>query len=268
MKVLLYGKNSQEIKQTVENLSFEVVTVNPDVVISYGGDGTLLTSEREFPEIPKLPIRDSKVCNKCSDHTTEKLLLLLKESKLTLTEEPKLETEFEGNKMIALNDLVVRNISSYHAIRFYLTILRGGGKRGAPSTDRNEVRTLDGATNRQDPEQKSLIIGDGIVASTPFGSTGYYKSITKKTFSQNFRIAFNNIIGDLDPLEFSQNDLIKLQIVRGPANLTSDNNPETIELIEGNEIIIQSSSSIAKIYSPQTLRCTNCQVRRDERLHS
>lgn len=246
MKVLLYGKNAQDIKPLVEELGFEIVEENPKVVISYGGDGTLLSSEREFPSIPKLPIRDSKVCNKCSAHETNHLLQLLKDNKIELTQEPKLETEFEGNKLVALNDIVIRNKSAYHAIRFYLFL----------NDNRFPIN-----------DSPSLIIGDGIVASTAFGSTGYYQSITKSTFENNFRLAFNNIIGEIPPLEFTKNDQIKLKIVRGPADLTSDNNPETIELVEGNEVIIQTSAQSAKIYSPQTLRCTSCVTRREERLH-
>ena len=245
MKILLYGKNSQDIKSTAEELGFEIVTENPDVLISYGGDGTLLASEREFPEVPKLPIRDSKVCKKCSDHETNHLLQLLKNNQLKLTAEQKLEASFEGNKMVAINDIVIRNKSAYHAIRFYVS-----------ST----------ATNYQ-LQPTNLIIGDGIVASTPFGSTGYYQSITKHTFDQNFRIVFNNIVGTREPLEFTKNDEISIKIVRGPAEMTSDNNPETIELVEGKEVTIKPSSQIARIYAPETLRCTSCEVRREERLH-
>src|SRR5690348_9333698 len=121
MKLQLYGKNAQDIKPLAEELSFEIVEENPDVIVSYGGDGTLLASERQFPGIPKLPIRDSKVCKKCSDHETDHLLKLLKENQIPLTEQSKLEAAFEGSSLTALNDIVIRNKSAYHAIRFYLT---------------------------------------------------------------------------------------------------------------------------------------------------
>ena len=112
-----------------------------------------------------------------------------------------------------------------------------------------------------------LIIGDGIVASTPFGSTGYYQSITKTTFKENFQIVFNNTVTTIAPLEFKTGDIITLKVVRGPGEMTSDNNPETIELIEGDKAFIKVSDQIAKIFSPQTLRCSNCEVKREERLH-
>lgn len=249
MKLLLYGKNSADIKPLCEEMGFEIVDKNPDVIITYGGDGTLLASERKFPEVPKLPIRDSKVCKKCSGHETEHLLRLLKNNQIPLTEQPKLEAIFVGseqsyptNKLVALNDIVIRNKSAYHAIRFYIA--------------KNDKRYTD-----------YLIIGDGIVASTPFGSTGYYQSITKTTFSDNFQIVFNNTVTTTPPLEFSSDDVITLFVVRGPGEMTSDNNPETTELIEGNQAVIKVSSQIAKIYSPQTLRCNKCEIKREQRLH-
>jgi hypothetical protein len=144
--------------------------------------------------------------------------------------------------LVALNDIVIRNKSAYHAIRFNLF--------------KNDAKVTD-----------YLIIGDGIVASTPFGSTGYYQSITKSTFSENFRIVFNNTVTDLPPVEFTTQDTLTLDVVRGPGEMTADNNSETIELVEGNQAIIKVSSESAKIYSPQTLRCNKCDIHREQRLH-
>lgn len=242
MKIQLYGKNAQDISDIAQKLGFEIVNEHPDVLITYGGDGTLLAAERQYPNIPKLPIRDSKVCKKCSEHETNHLLQLLKNDQIEITTQPKLETNFDGNTLIALNDIVIRNKSAYHAVRFNLM------KNGEKVTD-------------------YLIIGDGIVASTPFGSTGYYQSITKTTFKENFRIVFNNTVTTISPLEFTADDKIILDIVRGPGEMTADNNPETIELMENNQVIIRVSDQTAQIYSPQTLRCNNCEIRREQRLH-
>ncbi len=217
MKIQLYGKNSEDIKKVATDLGFELVSNNPEVIISYGGDGTLLASENKYPKTPKLPIRDSKVCRKCSDHQTEHLLKMLLNNQISLTTQPKLETIFipkksssQQGKLIALNDIVIRNKSAYHAIRFFVS------KNGKHVTD-------------------YLLIGDGIVASTPFGSTGYYQSITKSTFEKNFRIVFNNTVTHIPPLEFNNQDIITIDLVRGPGEMTSDNNPETIELLEGDQ---------------------------------
>jgi len=73
MKVLLTGKNSQDIENLLKSLGFEMVKSNPDVIISFGGDGTLLSAEREYPGVPKLPIRNSQFCHKCAEHADEHL---------------------------------------------------------------------------------------------------------------------------------------------------------------------------------------------------
>lgn len=232
MKVLLSGKNSKDIENLISQLEFEVVNDNPDMVISYGGDGTLLASERNYPGIPKLPIRDIKVCKKCSEHETEDLLKKLSQGELELMEYSKLETSIEGKKILALNDFVIRNKDTIHSIRFKIL-----------------------------PSNK-LLIGDGIVISTPFGSTGYFKSITGQTFNKGFGLAFNNITEKLDPLFLKEIDQITFKLVRGQAALTSDNAPDIYLIPEGMEIKFKLSFQKAKIYELESLRCPNCIVTR------
>ncbi|MDP3758818.1 MAG: hypothetical protein Q8Q86_03795, partial [Candidatus Daviesbacteria bacterium] len=118
MKLLLHGKNAKDIEPLARSLGFEIVTSNPDVVISYGGDGTLLASERLHPGIPKLPIRDNLICKKCPDHDEKVLLQSLLDGKLKLKEYKKLETTFFYRTFTALNDFVIRNAQPMHAIRF------------------------------------------------------------------------------------------------------------------------------------------------------
>jgi len=37
------------------------------------------------------------------------------------------------------------------------------------------------------------VVGDGILVATPFGSTGYYRSITGGQFTDGLGVAFNNV---------------------------------------------------------------------------
>lgn len=228
MKVILTGKNSKDIEGLLKDLRFEIVTSNPDLIISYGGDGTLLSSERNYPGIPKLPIRDSLICKKCAGHEDEIILKKLLEGKVKLKEHKKLETEVLYKTFYALNDFVVRNSSPVHAIRFDVN-----GK---------------------------FLIGDGIVVSTPFGSSGYFKSITDQTFSSGFGLAFNNITEKLAPIFFKNNDQVNFKLIRGKATLSFDNNPDTFVIDEGSELIFKLSNQVAKIYQDTSLRCPNCQI--------
>ena len=241
VKILLFGKNSKSLSPILNDFGFEETTTSPDLVISYGGDGTLLASERTYPEIPKLPIRDSNVCKKCSNHTEETLLNLLKENQLKLEKIHKLAAESQGRKLLALNDIVVRNTTPIHALRFNLKI--------------NEKNV-----------SPVVIVGDGLVISTAFGSTGYYKSITKKSFEKGYSIAFSNTTKDLHPVNFKRGDLIEIKIIRGPAAVSADNNPKFITLEENDIVEIQVSNQKALIYRPEILRCNNCIIKREKRL--
>lgn len=241
MKVLIFGKNTESL---VKSQDFEIVESNPDLIISYGGDGTLLSSERQYPGIPKLPLRNSRICNKCSKHEDKIVLKKLTNGELKLTEYKKLETEvlyeqvraFGTKKFYALNDFVVRNSDPTHTIRFKIN-------------------------------EGSLLIGDGIVISTPFGSTGYFKSITGQTFEeglpagrQGFGVAFNNTTEKINPLLLKDGDSVKFNLIRGKATLSFDNSPDIFNIDEGSELIFKLSNQIAKIYENTSLRCPNCEV--------
>lgn len=233
MRVTLAGKNSKNIEELVKNLGFEVVSKNPQVIISYGGDGTLLSSEREYPAIPKLPIRNSQFCNKCPSHKDKKLLEDLSNEKLKLKEYKKLHTNLDGKDIYALNDFVIRNQHSIHAIRF--RILKNDMVIG-------------------------FFIGDGVVITTPFGSTGYYKSITGESFKKGFALAFNNTTEKVKPMHLSDNDTTGFSLIRGKAILTFDNNPQTFNISEGKTLTFNLSDKVAKIYQAESLRCPNCHV--------
>lgn len=250
MKLILHGKNTKDIEPLVKNLSFEIVNSSPDVVISYGGDGTLLASERLYPGIPKLPIRDSLVCKKCPDHDEKFLLQKLLTGKLRLKEYKKLETTFFYRTFTALNDFVIRNAAPMHAIRFQVT----------PSVS---------SLRKQGSIQNQLFIGDGIVLSTPFGSTGYFKSITGKTFEkslpagrQGWGLAFNNTTEKEPPIFLKDKDTVIFKLVRGDATLSFDNNPDIFKVDEGSELQFKLSDQTAKIYEWESLRCPNCHITR------
>ncbi len=241
MRILLFGKNSDSIRHLLPIHGLEAVEDKPDVIISYGGDGTLLSAERKFPGIPKLPIRDSKVCKKCSLHTTETLLETLSKNILRFKLYPKLEAKSgSSTDILAINDIVIRNSTPMHALRFSVFL--------------NGVQV-----------EPKIIIGDGIVVTTPFGSTGYYKSITRDTITSGFAFAFNNTTKPIKPVKFTAIQDVKVLIIRGPGSLSSDNNPKIYPLKEQDWVKIFASPHKAHIFM-DTLRCEDCVVLRDKRL--
>ncbi|MDP6461821.1 MAG: hypothetical protein QGH59_08570, partial [Gemmatimonadota bacterium] len=51
-RVLVLGPDSAEILPAVKEAGLSVVTEDPEAIITYGGDGLLLGSERDWPGIP------------------------------------------------------------------------------------------------------------------------------------------------------------------------------------------------------------------------
>ena len=84
--------------------------------------------------------------------TTNSCVSVFENGKYKIENQIKLEIIIKGKKILCLNDFVLRNKNPYEAIRF----------------------TVNGKEK----------IGDGVVVSTPFGSTAYFNSITKKKFKK------------------------------------------------------------------------------------
>lgn len=193
----------------------------PDIIISLGGDGTFLMAERSYPGVPKLLIRNSNICNKCDWDSLSPILGKLKRKEFRIEENAKLQAEINGEKKLAINDFVIRNKTPIHAIRFLLSV---DGKR------------VDGE-----------LIGDGIVVATPFGSTAYYFSITKKKFEKGIGIAFNNLSSELDHKLLDEHSTVEIEITRGDATFSSDNDSSVAILKTGDKIRIKKSGEVARV---------------------
>ncbi|MBI4014637.1 MAG: NAD(+)/NADH kinase [Candidatus Aenigmarchaeota archaeon] len=224
MRIAVFGRNRRlagEYRKSIKSSGLIYDEKKPELVISLGGDGTFLMAERIYPGVPKLLIRDGNVCVKCEWDSLTPLLKHLKQRRFRLKEYRKLELRFRGKSKLAANDVVIRNKNPMHAIRFLVYV---NGKR------------VDGT-----------MIGDGLVIATPFGSTAYYYSITKKKFSKGIGIAFNNISADIRHVNLQDGAKIRIKMVRGPATLSWDNDPSVPVLKDGEEIEVKLSNSVARI---------------------
>jgi NAD+ kinase len=191
----------------------------PDIVLSLGGDGTLLLAERLYPSVPKIPIRHDSICVKCDWNSLLPILKKLEKRKYRIIKFSKFVASVKGKKLLCVNDFIFRNRKPYEAVRFEI---RFGG-------------------------QKTNLIGDGVTIATPFGSSGYFWSITKKKFKKGIGIAFNNVRKNLRYKIIPENSRIRIKIVRGEATFTHDNAPDIIAMKEGDSVEIRKSSHTASI---------------------
>lgn len=220
MKVAVFGANKKEAEKLLKKLKISVVEKDPDFVVSYGGDGTFMRSEQEWPGVPKLALKNSAICKMCSPFSNEKVLKKLKAGRYELRELIKLEARAKSKALVALNDISVHNTDRRHGMRYQLWV---------------------------DEEQHGdIIIGDGIVVATPFGSTAYYRSITDSFFEVGIGLAFNNSTEQADHIVLDNSRVIKLKVMRGPAVVYADNQPGSIDLAEGDEVMIKKSKLVAK----------------------
>lgn len=221
MKVIIFSDSNNEAESLVKKFGFEIVQVEPDFVVSYGGDGTLMRAEHKFPGVPKIILRGSRICKKCPPFSNEEILDRIKSGSYVIEEFYKLEVSACGQNLVALNDIIVHNKDPRHALRYRLWI--------------------------NNKEIGREIVGDGVVVATPFGSEAYYRSITDSFFEVGIGIAFNNSTEQSDHMVVQEDSEIKIRIVRGPALVYADNQEKFIELQEKEEAIIKKSSQAARI---------------------
>ena len=222
----IVGRNASRIKEVKEQFQSEGFTFTvkkPDVVISLGGDGTFLYAERCHPGIPKLLLRDSTICNKCNDELLHHVVQKLRKNQMSIENHITLEALVSGSRkaMRCANDVVIRNKKPTDALRFTISI-----------------------NNKQVNEE---FIGDGVTISTPFGSTGYFHSITGMSFSKGIGIAFNNTTKRHPPVFVSDKDVVKVTITRNDAHVATDNNPQILTLKKGQSIVVKKSRIDARI---------------------
>lgn len=222
MNILVFGENTEEIKTKLKEKGFNLVNHDPDIVISFGGDGTFLKSEFEYPEIPKLILKSSRICKLFSGNSNEEVLELFQKGRYRIEEIDKVEVIFKDKILKSINEIILHNGDPRHAIRYDLEITK-------------------------DKIKKENVIGDGIVVSTVLGATGYYRSITNSIFYTGIGLAFNNSTEVFDHMVLNNNSKIQIKIERGPAHVYADNQRDFFELNDGDDIVIQKSEEKARI---------------------
>lgn len=221
MKVAVVSNNKKYFEAAIKKeKDLTLVKDSPDVVIAFGGEGTFLYSEMIYPGIPKVLVRHSSKCKKCDKHDYQKVLNALLSDDFGVAEFLKVQGSIKGRMLVGLNEINI-HYKPPCAIRFSVTV---------------DNETL---------VQES--IGDGLIVSTPYGSSGYFFSITRKTFDKGLGIAFNNSVDSVKEKIVQGSSVIEVKIIRGPAVMCADCNKEIILLKTGDVVRIQKYGKPAKI---------------------
>ena len=235
MRVRLVGRHAKDLEPIARGCGLEVVgegEPRPDAIVTYGGDGTMIGTERTWPGVPKLGLRDNRSCVKCDFHPDEAVLGRLAANELERTELPKLEARTGSRRFLGMNDVLIRNADLRSAVRFVVYV--------------NDEAVTD------------EIIGDGLVVSTPFGSSAYFRSITYVTFRQGIGVAFNNCTDFVSHYVLAATDVVRIHVNRGPAQLTTDNDEDLAMLVDDDDVLVRDSGERAVLLGVDALRCSRC----------
>jgi NAD+ kinase len=237
MDVTLFGAKAHTLAPLIEaQESLNLVNEPGDVIVCFGGDGTLLAAELRWPNVPKVPIRNSRRGIRCIAQSPVDVITLLANEKLVRTEHMKIECQVNYadpekgiNHLLAVNEFAVHMGRVNSAVRFKIWF---DGNAHGEASDRE-------------------IIGDGLVISTPFGSTAYFNEVTRGIFLSGIGVAFMNTHEKTNHVILPEESSVRTEITRGPATLAYDNAAEYIELVEGDELTIQRHSKPAVILVPE-----------------
>lgn len=231
MRTLLFGAEADTLRPVLAGYpQYELVDGEPELIVCFGGDGTLLSAEHEWPGIPKLPIRNSRRGIRCIPHPPAEVFDRLAKNRLTRNAFIKIECRVfrdalphSERTLTAMNEFNVHMGNINSAVRLKVWI--------------NDEAFAD----------ETEIIGDGVVVSTPFGSTAYFNQITRGVFHAGLGIAFKNTTELTSHLVVPDDVTIRVLITRGPAVLAYDNCPEYVDLNEGDRLVLVKHAKPATI---------------------
>jgi NAD+ kinase len=232
-RVALVGEGADTLLPTLASAG--LTSVDParaELVVVYGGDGSLLGADRDFPDLPKLVVRRSNEFNKCDHHQDAEVFRRVREGRVEISRLPRISATVGNRCVRGINDIVFHNTRVTSGVRYAVRI--------------------DSVLYARE------IVGDGVVAATPFGSSAYYRSITKSVFRVGLGLAFNNSTEAINHLVLSDQSVVELEVTRGPGAVVADNVLVPIEVEAGDVIEIKISPQYAEIWELSTLLCRDC----------
>ena len=239
MKIKLLGKNLEDIRPLLAELGFEESEEEFTIIVTHGGDGALLGAEREYPGVPKLPLRDAATAPLCPDHAARTRLEKFLREQPEPVKLPKLAGTCHDRILYGINDVFLHRALPTSALRYRVSI--------------------DGEPYGEE------IVGDGVGLSSVHGSTAYYRSITHSTFRVGVGLSFSNSTEEVDHMVLASDSTVNIRVTRGPAILVADNTPYSIPVAEGDTVVMRQTAECALVYDLAGFMCPACRALRHRR---
>ena len=231
-KICLFGSEADKLVPIIQShKNLALTRADPDLVVCYGSDGTLIAAELRWPGVPKVPILNSRLGHRCIPRPPRKVIAAVARGEMIWTRYTKLECEVFASKhrrepdfvLTCLNEVNVHMGRINSAVRFKLWI------HSIPFENGVEM------------------ISDGFVACTAFGSNAYFKAITKGIFTRGIGLAFKATTHPINHLILPEEDDVRFQITRGPVTLAFDNSPDYFSLDAGDTLTVRKHPQSATI---------------------
>ena len=218
--------------------------IHPHFAIAYGGDGTVLNVIKDNPNKTIIPIRNYGLCEKhkqmynmlLSDDVNMQHRIIKNIDHTTCNY---LKWTFANNSQKGISEIVVKNCDPTSAIRFNLSV--------------NGSYIVKNA------------IADGLIASTTYGSTGYFKSISRCSFNcAGIGLAFIAPMQNLSTGIYSIESQIDIEFVRNASIIiTADKSTEQLD-VSANDVIhiSQMTDNAAELIGLKDFHCNQCRMLR------
>ncbi len=249
-RVAVVGRSTRFIQSILREHGFYVSSRHPELVVSFGGDGTLLHAEHAYPGVPKVCVRHDVMCSRCASKGGASIQALSSRSKLFFCRNcfSGVATYIASNPRMAVREEIKLEGHAFDA---------RGVPKGKPRVALNEInvhnqrpqQALRGSAHVNTRPRIPHFIADGVIVSTPFGSSGYFYSCTRKRFSSGIGIAVINATRRIPPLllpNANSSTRVSVFIQRHRRHKYADNMSHAILLQQGDVVEVRLSKQNAR----------------------
>lgn len=239
------GKYWHKLQLLLEERGLNVVLdeEDADIIVCYGGDGTLLDAAHHANGTILWPVRDEQTAPLCPEHSLDSQIKAMLEGRLHYSEIELLKGHSlvapiveglpnKGDTLHGMNDIFIHSANQATALRYSVYI---GDKLYAKE-----------------------VVSDAVGVATRHGATAYYRNITHSIFRVGIGLAFSNSTETVDHIVLDERSTVKIQILRGPAVMTADNETAPNVINTGDVVTIAMSGKYVRTLGLDIFMCPEC----------